>query len=201
MKQVHVLRVVVASPKDVQQERNALVEVAEELNRGIAGDRALRIDISRWETDVYPGFHIEGPQGLIDLSLSIEDCDLLIGIFWKRFGTPTLDAKSGTEHEFRKAYEAWKRNNRPQLMIYFKEKPCWPKTREELSQLGLVLDFKLDFPPEGLWWTYIEKSQFVKSVRNHLTQFIRTISVSDGTSNNSNTILTVRVNLDAIQRF
>ncbi len=188
MKQVHVLRVVVASPGDVQPERNALVEVAEELNRGIAGDRALRIDISRWETDVYPGFHIEGPQGLIDLSLSIEDCDLLIGIFWKRFGTPTVDAKSGTEHEFRKAYEAWKRNNRPQLMIYFKEKPYWPKASEEIYQLGLVFDFRHDFPPEGLWSTYTEKSQFVKLVRNHLTQFIRTISVSDGTSNNSNTI-------------
>ena len=125
---------------------------------------------------------------MIDLSLSIEDCDLLIGIFWKRFGTPTVDAKSGTEHEFRKAYEAWKRNNRPQLMIYFKEKPYWPKTSEEIYQLGLVFDFRHDFPPEGLWLTYTEKSQFVKLVRNHLTQFIRTISVSDGTSNNSNTI-------------
>jgi site-specific recombinase XerD len=71
-------------------------------------------------------------------------------------------------------------------MIYFKEKPIWPKTSEEIYQLGLVFNFRRDFPPEGLWSTYTEKSQFVKLVRNHLTQFIRTISVSDGTSNNSN---------------
>lgn len=185
MKQLHILRVVVASPSDVLAERNVLVEVAEELNRGIARDRALHIDISRWETDAYPGFHVEGPQGLIDLALGIEDCDLLIGIFWKRFGTPTADAKSGTEHEFRKAYEAWKRNKRPQLMIYFKEKPYWPKTRSETDQLGQVLDFKRVFPSEGLWWTYTEKSQFEKLVRNHLTLFIRTIFFADGAQNNS----------------
>src|SRR5437016_10654475 len=107
MKQLQILRVVVASPRDVQPERNILEEVAEELNRGIAKDRSLHIEVSRWETDAFPGFHVEGPQGWIDSVLQIEDCDLLIGIFWRRFGTPIADAKSGTEHEFRKAYEAW----------------------------------------------------------------------------------------------
>src|SRR5260221_7859526 len=189
MNQVHVLRVVVASTKEVRRERNALVEVAEELNRGIADARALRLEISRWELDAFPGFHVEGPQGIIDLVLNIEDCDLFIGIFWTRFGTPTLDAKSGTEHEFRKAYEAWKRSQRPQIMFYFnQQKPNMPNTREEIEQLAQVVDFKNTFPKEGLWWSYDGKDEFRKLVRNHLTQFIRTISVSDGTSNNSNTI-------------
>jgi hypothetical protein len=53
------------------------------------------LEVHRWETDSYPGFHPEGPQGLIDPILKIEDCDILIGIFWRRFGTPTTDAKSG----------------------------------------------------------------------------------------------------------
>ena len=67
----------------------------------------------RWETDAYPGFHPEGPQGLIDAILRIEDCDILIGIFWKRFGTPVSDACSGTAHEFQRAYEAWQEHQRP----------------------------------------------------------------------------------------
>jgi hypothetical protein len=32
------------------------------------------------------------PQGLIDERMQIGDADIAIGIFWKRFGTPTGDA-------------------------------------------------------------------------------------------------------------
>jgi len=31
--------------------------------------------------------------------MQIADSDVVVGIFWKRFGTPTRDAQSGTEHE------------------------------------------------------------------------------------------------------
>jgi formylglycine-generating enzyme required for sulfatase activity len=157
----------------MQAERDVLPTVVEELNSGIARERGLRLELSRWETDAYPGFHPEGPQGLIDPILRIEDCDLLIGIFWKRFGTPVKDAKSGTEHEFRHAYESWQQHGRPQIMIYFNQKPALPKTKAEIDQWGQVLDFQQNFPKEGLWWPYKGKAQFEKLVRNHLTQFIR----------------------------
>jgi len=97
------LKVVVASPGDGQAERKALSAVRERLNKGIAKERKVQIELFLWETDAYPGFHPEGPQGLIDGILPFKDCDVLIGIFWKRFDTPTLDAKSGTEHEIRQA--------------------------------------------------------------------------------------------------
>ena len=80
MEPIHLLRIVVASPGDVQAERDALPAVLEELNRGIAATQGLRLELGRWETDAYPGFHPEGPQGLIDPILRIEDCDVLLGI-------------------------------------------------------------------------------------------------------------------------
>ncbi|MGH8064756.1 MAG: DUF4062 domain-containing protein [Candidatus Entotheonellia bacterium] len=172
MHQAQVLRIVVASPGDVQAERNTLPAVVDELNNGIALEHGLRLELSRWETDAYPGFHPEGPQGLIDPILHIEDCDILIGIFWKRFGTPVKDAKSGTEHEFQQAYEAWRRQCHPQIMVYFNQRAYAPKTKEEATQWGQVLDFQQNFPKEGLWWPYKGKSHFEKLVRNHLTQFI-----------------------------
>jgi hypothetical protein len=103
MHQANILRIVVASPSDVQAERDALPGIVDELDHGIAGEHGLRLELARWETDAYPGFHPPGPQGLIDALLRIEDCDILIGLFWKRFGTPMPDANSGTEHEFRRA--------------------------------------------------------------------------------------------------
>src|SRR5437879_5257131 len=119
METKRILRIIVASPGDVQPERDALPAVIDELNRGIASERGLRLELSRCETDSYPEFHPEGPQGLIDELLRIEDSDILIGIFWKRFGTPTKDAQSGTQHEVLRAYEAWKEKRSPQIMIYF----------------------------------------------------------------------------------
>ena len=51
MEQVHVLRIIVASPSDVQAERDSLPVVLEELNRSIAADHGLRLELGRWETE------------------------------------------------------------------------------------------------------------------------------------------------------
>ncbi len=106
MPPIQLLRLVVASPGDTQAERDLVPVIAEELNRGIARERNLRLEVTLWETAGSPGFHPLGPQGHVDPILDIDGCDLLIGIFWKRFGTPVYDAQSGTEHEFWRAYRA-----------------------------------------------------------------------------------------------
>ena len=175
-RQARILRIVVASPGDVQPERDVLPTVIEEVNRGVAVDRGLRLELSRWETDTHPGFHSEGPQGLIDPILNITDCDLLIGIFWKRFGTPTTDGKTGTEHEFSLAYDAWKEKASPQIFVYFNQRASKPKSRAETEQWGQVLEFQDKFPKEGLWWPYRGKAQFEKLVRNHLVNYIRNLT-------------------------
>jgi HEAT repeat protein len=173
MEQKRILRVVVASPNDVKPERDILPNIIDELNRGIAADKRLSLELSRWETDTYPGFHPEGPQGLIDPILDIANCDILIGIFWKRFGTPTKDGQTGTEHEFQCAYESWKKNGSPQIMFYFSKKGYTPQSVEETQQWGKVIEFKKKFPQEGLSWNYKNKRDFETQVRNHLTQLIR----------------------------
>jgi hypothetical protein len=149
---VQIIRLVVGSPGDVQAERETVSRVVEEINRGIATDRELRLEVVRWETDSYPGFSPEGPQGLIDPILRIDKCALLIGIFWKRLGKPTRDAKSATEHEFHLAHTSWKKNRRPQIMIYFNQKPSSsPPSEEEVAQSGRQVEFKKAFPEEGLY--------------------------------------------------
>jgi small GTP-binding protein len=173
-----ILRVVVASPGDVQPERDVLPSVIEEVNRIVAADHGLHLELSRWETDTHPGFHAEGPQGLIDPVLKIADCDLLVGIFWKRFGTPTADGKTGTEHEFGLAHAAWQEKRSPQIFIYFNQKPYAPQSKTDAEQWGRVLEFRDKFPKEGLWWPYRGKAEFEKLVRNHLMNYIRNLTNS-----------------------
>ena len=137
------VRVVVVSPGDVAPERDAIQGVVDELNAGIAADRGCVLSVWRWETDARPGLHLEGPQGLIDDNMDIEQADVVIGVFWKRFGTPTHDAGSGTEHELRRAWAAWSERGRPDVMVYFCTRPYFPDTREEIAQADRVLAFRV----------------------------------------------------------
>jgi tetratricopeptide (TPR) repeat protein len=116
--------------------------------------------------------HLEGPQGLIDDAMCIEDADVVLGIFWKRFGTPTLDAASGTEHELRHAFSSWTERGRPQVMVYFCDRGYMPKDTAEAGQLQQVLSFREAMPIEQLWWRYVTVADFERAVRKHLTAFV-----------------------------
>src|SRR5271157_5118748 len=173
MRTAEILRLVVASPSDVQAERDAVEAVVRQVNRGVADERNLVLKVTRWERDAFPGFHGGGPQALIDSILRIPECDIFIGILWKRYGTPVADALSGTEHEYNAAYESWKKKDSPQIFFYFNERPYYPRTTEENAQWGLVLKFKENFPKEGLWWPYKGKEKFKELLRNHLESYLR----------------------------
>jgi tetratricopeptide (TPR) repeat protein len=113
-----------------------------------------------------------GRRGLIDVAMRIEDADVVVGIFWKRFGTPTLDAGSGTEHELQRAWSAWRQNSRPQVMAYFCQRPHMPQSSAEAAQLQQLLSFRESMPEQQLWWTYTSTGDFEQAVREHLTAFV-----------------------------
>lgn len=166
------IRVVLVSPGDVANERAALNTVVDELNRGVAADRGCWLSLWRWETDARPGMHLQGPQGLIDELMQIQDADVVVGVFWKRSGTPTGAADSGTEHELRRAWAAWRDQGRPEVMVYFCTRAYSPKTSDELAQWQRVLDLPRQLPKEQLWWTYKTVRQFEALLREHLTRYV-----------------------------
>jgi hypothetical protein len=176
MKQKWAVKIVVASPGDVQPERDALEQTVSTLNWLLrhAGTPGF-LELWRWETDTHPGLHPEGPQGLIDSLLRIEEADILIGIFWWRFGTPVHDAGSGTEHEIRKAIAGFKSKGSPQVMLYFNNSSYEPKTPSEVDQYNLLQSFKDEFKTEldaagrPLIQDYTGDSEhYAKIVHNHL---------------------------------
>ena len=111
---------------------------------------------------------------MIDPILKIEDCDILICVFWKRFGTPIKkDGKTGTEHEFYKAYETWKQNEKPHIMLYFNQKEYFSRNAEEAKQQLYILEFKENLPKEGLYWNYDGIEQFKEYVYDHITKYLQ----------------------------
>jgi hypothetical protein len=166
------LRVVIASPGDVQAERDRLISVIAEVNRILAlAKRKLVLEAARWETDVHPGFHLDGSQALVEEILKIEDCDILIGIFWKRFGTPTGGGDSNTEHEIRLAYNSWKARGRPHIMLFFNQECYTPKSSLETAQWGKVLDFKLGISTQAIFSDYEGEIDFADRARSALLSF------------------------------
>ena len=161
----------VVSPGDVVREREAVVSVVEQLNYHFAPDKGYVLKVWLWETDAEPGLHEEGTQGKIDEGMQMNDVDVVIGIFWKRFGTPTGDAQSGTEHELRKAWASWRKRRRPDVLIYFSRQPAaseTPETSAEHEQRLRVKRFRDDLPKEQVWSSYDDPHHFEQLVRNHL---------------------------------
>jgi tetratricopeptide (TPR) repeat protein len=163
------IRVVLVSPADVAEERAAAKRVIDELNRGNARND---LTLWRWETDARAGLHLDGPQGLIDELMSIQDADLVIGVFWTRFGTPTADAGSGTEHELRNAWQAWRTRGRPEVMVYFSSRGSRLQDVREAAQMERLLAFRDAMPREQLWWSYEQPVDFERLLREHLTRFL-----------------------------
>ena len=104
--------------------------------------------------------------------MQIADSDVVVGIFWKRFGTPTGDVQSGTEHELRNAWEAWRKNGRPDVMVYFSTQPASPTTSTELEQWHRVVKFREELPKEQLWWSYTDPVEFERLLRGHLEDVV-----------------------------
>lgn len=172
MEDAKIFRVVLASPSDVQAERNLVQPVLDDLNSMLRTTGCpIHLALWRWETDAGPGLHLLGPQGLIDDSLRIEDSDVLIGIFWKRLGTPTSDSGSGTEHEIGTAIRAWKLKGSPQVKLYFSEVAFRP-SESDPAQFQHLQAFKRDLlsSDNPLVWPYTDLAEFRRSVQIHLWQ-------------------------------
>ena len=173
-RQETILTVFVASPSDVDEERNRLEEVIRELNTAWARELGIRLDLVRWETHAYPSFG-EDPQAVINAQIP-NDFDLFIGLMWYRFGTPTGRAGSGTQEEFQRAKERFDHDPTAlQLMIYFKDAPApLPPSKLDHQQLAKIGEFRSSLGKEGgLHWSFATVDEFEKLVRLHLTRHVQ----------------------------
>jgi hypothetical protein len=160
-----------ASPSDVVDERNCACEVIESVNKHFAMPLGIIFELRRWE-DVPPALHDLGAQGHIDSELNIADCDYVVGVFWRRFGTRTMSGETGAEHEIRTAYTLWTQHKRPQVMLYFSKLPYSFSKSDEADQIKNVLQFKEEFQPRGLVQEYAGPEVFCTMFRDWLTRLV-----------------------------
>lgn len=176
------LRVLMASPDDVAEERSLVEEVIDEYNR-INNSLDLRLEPVGWEQDVIPELGAD-PQAIINDQIA-GDYDIFIGILWTRFGTPTPRASSGTKEEFDLAYQRFlDAPDTLRIMIYFSECPTNPAELDP-EQVRLVQEFRREVGNKGIYSTYKTRDEFKNLVRLHLSKQAQGWGKSWGTSEES----------------
>jgi hypothetical protein len=92
-----VLTVLIASPSDVGEERDAVTAAIYDWNAGHTEITGILLQPIKWETHSYPESG-DRPQALLNRQI-VDRADFVIGIFGNRVGTPTGIADSGTIEE------------------------------------------------------------------------------------------------------
>lgn len=147
-----VYEVMIASPGDVSTERAIVRELLAEWN--VVNSRTTQRVLlpAGWETHSVPEMG-DRPQAIINKQV-LKNCDLLIGVFWTRIGTPTGDYISGSVEEIEEHIKAGK-----PTMLYFSSAPVVPESIEP-EQYAKLQEFKRSCQNRGLYESYSDLSEF-----------------------------------------
>lgn len=149
--QATVIPVMIASPGDVEAERDIIRKVIARWNAVNAWSSKVVLEPVSWDTHMAPG--VGRPQQRINDQL-LPQCDLLIAVFWTRLGSPTGQAASGTMEEISAHLDAGK-----PAMIYFSVKPVAydPNGRDQQDK---VHEFKQSLQHKAHYQEYDEERAF-----------------------------------------
>lgn len=164
------ISVFLASPGDVLKEREIAFEIVQEWNDVHTDEKSASLHLKTWQTSTDPVLG-DRPQAVVNHQ-ALDDCDIVVGIFWTRFGSPTGVADSGTEEEIRRSVT----RDKP-VMLYFSDVPVQPSKIEE-AQYAKVQAFRHEFRNTGLIWSYSSLDQFRDCFRRHLDRTVQRLLAS-----------------------
>ena len=145
-----VVRVLIASPSDTTEARDAVEAALHGWNTSRAEREEVILFPWRWETSAVPllGNH---PQSILNLQ-GADDADIVIALFGTRLGSPTPDAASGSIEEIDRATE----RGTP-VHLYFSTAPM--PNDVDLEQLAAVRDFKQEIRDRALYGEFSSPSE------------------------------------------
>lgn len=163
-----VFNVLVASPSDVIEERLAITQVIHEWNALNARETQKVLLPVLWETHSAPSMG-DRPQGIINEKI-VKGCDMLIGAFWTRLGSPTGKEDSGTVEEIK-----WFLDQKKPVMLYFSKAPV-PQEKIDPDQLKKLRDFRSSIRNRGIQEEYPTVDSLKEKLTRQLTIVARDMS-------------------------
>ena len=164
-----VLHVLIASPSDVEDERKIIERSLHDWNALNSEQMGIVLLPVMWESHSAPSMGGR-PQGVINRQV-VRACDMLIGSFWTRLGSPTGLEDSGTVEEIK-----WFLKNSKPVMLYYSKAPV-PHERLDLKQIESLNVFKASIKDKGLQDNYNDGADLTQKLSRHLTRIVREIQV------------------------
>lgn len=162
-----VFRILIASPSDVDEERNQISKVIQEWNDLQSYQRKVVLLPLKWETHSSPEYG-RRPQDIINEEV-VDYCDMAVGVFWTRLGSPTGTHASGTIEEIERVGASGKI-----VMLYFSKAKIEPDAID-LEQYKNLKEFKKKTYPNGLVESYNDIVDFRDKFTKQLEIKIRTL--------------------------
>ncbi|MET3828511.1 hypothetical protein ABIC16_004266 [Sphingomonas sp. PvP055] len=164
-----VFNVLIASPSDVPDERNAIAQALHDWNSLNAQSEGMLLQPVMWETHSAPAMG-DRPQGIINNQV-VRSCDLLIGAFWTRLGSPTGVEESGTVEEIK-----WFLGAKKPVMLYYSKASIDPDIID-LDQYGKLKAFKTSIRDKGIQEEYRSSEELRQKLSRHLTIVMRDMNI------------------------
>lgn len=165
----NVFNVLIASPSDVPEEREAIAASLHEWNALNSAETGKVLLPVMWESHSAPSM-ADRPQALINEQV-VKSCDMLIGAFWTRLGTPTGVEDSGTVEEI-KLFLA---KQKP-VMLYYSDAPV-PRGKIDTKQFDKLEEFKASIRNKGIQEEYSSIEELKAKLSRQLTIVMRGMTV------------------------
>lgn len=177
-----VIRVFLASPGDLDNERQLARSLIDQHNEAYAEALGYHVELVGWEDTV----SVFGrPQETINKDL--DTCELFIGMLWKKWGTPPdKEGKfsSGFEEEFTISIERRKKENTPEINLLFKDVDQ-EFLKDPGSDLKKVLKFKDELinNKNVLFTNFHDDTEFSNKFRKCIANYISKIKKIEDATN------------------
>jgi len=167
----NVIRVLIASPSDLVEERKVASETVYEWNTQHAEAESVVLLPVAWETHATPRSGVR-PQAAINDQL-VDRSDLLIGMFWTKLGTSTGVAQSGTVEEVERFIAAGK-----PTLLYFSKRPVDPGMIDPKQNKKLKA-FKETTQRNALVGTFDSLESLKETISRHLLSEVRLLNLKN----------------------
>lgn len=165
---IQLFRVLLAAPSDVMEEHQLVAGAINDWNVQHGDSAKARVELMNWRTHAHPEAG-KRPQALINRQFA-DRADVVLAIFWRRFGRPTGKAASGTVEEIERARRRGKK-----VMVYFSQRAVNEKEPPDLHEQARMERFRRRFGRIALYGTYRNVQEFETVVRKDLALVMREV--------------------------
>lgn len=158
----------ISCPSDVVNFLDNIKDAIDSFNHGFGRNNNIIVNYLHWSKDVYSNISKNGsPQGEVSNQIFGDEddeyeVDMLVGIFWTRFGTPTQKYGSGTEEEINIMLDSGK-----PVILYFLDKPI-PPSEIDTEQIKRIQEFKKLHDKDGIYRVLKDEAELGLRLRDDL---------------------------------